>query len=650
MRKFLIGIVVASQLLSAPLSYAQTKTPTNEFVRTANYFLMSGPVLDKGLSVLSTFDLIVIPVEAQLYNKSFFDQIRTQNPDIVILAYMPTVSWNDLYWNDSLHKSLYAGIQSDWWLKDAGGQQVSIWPGTRALNVTSSWADYLSQFVKDNVLSTGLWDGVFYDEVSYRPDWNPGFVHIAKTTRELVGDKPVIITNGSSDDALAPHVNGRMFESFPSTTASLRDWKNNTLDYLQEQKEVAYDPINIINVNTDNTGLQNDFQKMRFGITTTLLGNGYFGFDYGTEDHAQLWTYDEYNAYLGAPKTSLQSTLNPQQTALTTGVWEREFEQGKVIVNATEEEQTIQLDGDFEKLHGSQDPLVNNGSIVSEITLKSKDGIILLRPIDAINNATFVNGSFARVFDANGKTKRTGFFAYEKSVRGGSQVVHFDLNHDGTLETISADATYVSISHNNGTLLAKFAPYTDSFKSGVNISVGDLENDGSVEIVTGTENGGGPQVRVFNSDGVLINPGFFAYSKDFRGGVNVTIGDLNGDNIKEIITGAGFQGGPHVRMFKKNGTLINPGFFAFDPAFRGGVNVASADVDGDGIDEVITAPGLGGKSITKIFNRDGHLKSEFTIFETNSRQGMEITASDLDNDGKAEIIGLSTDVFTLSGF
>ena len=67
-------------------------------------------------------------------------------------------------------------------------------------------------------------------------------------------------------------------------------------------------------------------------------------------------------------------------------------------------------------------------------------------------------------------------------------------------------------------------------------------NDGSVEIVTGTENGGGPQLRIFNKDGNLIHPGFFAYDTKFRGGVNVAIGDLNGDNVNEIIAGAGVGG------------------------------------------------------------------------------------------------------------
>ena len=642
--------MVSATIFSAVPTHATTYTQPNEFVRTANYFLMSGPVLDNGLETLSTFDMIVIPAEAQLYNKRFFDQIRDRNPDIVILAYVATVSWNDLYWNDSLHKSLYTGIQSDWWLKDETGAQVSIWPGTRSLDLNSAWTDYLPEFVNNNILSTGLWDGIFYDEVHERKDWKAGYVRIVERTRELVGNDSIIITNGSSDKAFAPFVNGRMFETFPSSSNDLNAWRNSTKNYLKQEKIVSHDPVNILNVNTENTGIKNDYQKVRFGITTTLLGNGYFGFDFGTDNHSQLWTYDEYNAFLGTPKSELQSTFNPQQTTLSSGVWEREFEQGKVIVNATDEEQTIELDGDFEKLHGTQDPFVNNGSIVSEITLQAKDGIILLRPIEEIINATFINGSFARVFSADGATRRTGFFAYDKTVRGGSQVIRFDTDLDGNLETVSADQTFVYIYNNDGTLHARFAPYTEAYKSGINISVGDLESDGTIEIITGTENGGGPHVRVFNKDGVLINPGFFAYANSFRGGVNVTIGDLNGDNIKEIITGAGYNGGPHVRMFKKDGTLINPGFFAFDPGFRGGVNVASADTDGDGIDEVITAPGFGGNAVARIFDRNGNLKSEFTVFDNNDKRGLEITSSDLDNDGIAEIIGLSTDVFTLSNY
>jgi hypothetical protein len=672
--RLLHAILVLAFVLAMNPTQTLAITDDNEFVRTANIFLMGGSVLDDSLQQLAKFDLLVIPVECQVYNKSFFPKIRKLNPDIVILPYVATVSWNDLYWTDPLHRAMSPNIKTEWWLKDAEGKQLSVWPNTRALNLNTGWVSYLAQHVKNDVLSTGLWDGVFYDEVQDsiswvgKPDvnqdgkadtaseadvlWANNYKKLFETTRKLIGEAPIMITNGSSNPVFSPFVNGRMFETFPSSRNTLAEWKNMTGQYLALEQTVKADPIHIINVNTDNTngmGNANDYKSVRFGLTTTLLGDGYFSYDHGTYDHAVIWTYDEYDAYLGAAKSDLHNAINPQKTQLDEGVWMREFEQGTVIVNATPSSQTVKLDGDFEKLHGAQDPKVNDGSIVSEVKLAAKDGIILLRPIEQILDATFRNGSFARVFDSEGKTKRTGFFVYDSAQRGGTQVVSFDTDNDGKRETVVANETYVSIYDDNGHLHAKFAPYTQTYDRGINISVGDLENDGSVEIVTGTENGGGPQVRVFNGDGMLINPGFFAYDKAFRGGVNVAIGDLNGDHINEIITGAGAGGGPHVRVFNKNGTLINPGFFAYDKTFRGGVNISVGDVDADGTDEIITGPGSGGSPLARIFDRNGTRENEFYIFDSTQRDGLEVIVADVDDDGRDEVIGLTTDVFTMSG-
>jgi hypothetical protein len=592
-------------------------------VRTASIYLEGGPLLDAPARELAAFDLIVLPVEAQVWNKSFFKTVRAFNQDIIILPYVATVSWNDAYWVDSLHAQMKKDIKSDWWLKDGNGRQVSVWPNTRALNLSTGWTDYLARHVRDVVLASGYWDGVFFDEVQDSISWvgavdvdadgsqdaartadtlwAQNYERLFATTRELVGDNYIIITNGSSNHDFFPYVNGRMFETFPSSHQTLAHWGQMTREYLAVERGTAPHSVVMINVNTDNTlgaGSREDYRAVRFGLATTLLGNGYFSYDEGTNNHATLWSYDEFGAYLGAPKSDRQNVFNPQQTTIDPGVWLREFEEGQVIVNATAQARTVDLDGEFEKLHGEQDPVVNDGRIVSEVTLAAQDGVFLLRPIQEIVGATFVNGAFARVYNLDGTTKRTGFFAYDNTQRGGRQVIRFDLDGDGVLETVSADDSRVSIFGADDALRANFAPYAQSYNRGVNIAVGDLEGDGSVEIITGTQNGGGPHVRVFDAHGALINPGFFAYADSFRGGVNVAVGDLNGDGIKDVVTG----------------------------------------------------PGRGGSPLARVYDRDGTLKGEFFVFDSTDRDGLDVVAADLDGDGRAEIIGLSADVFTLSVF
>lgn len=657
MKKSLITITLLASLL-IPVAVAFTQN--ENAIKTANYFLLSGTTLDdqSTLESLARYDLLVIPAEAQVFNPNFSDEIRELNSDIILLAYVPSVSWNEI-WTDKLHRELYSGIENSYWLKTKSGSDVSIWPGTQALDLTSGWKDYLAQFVAYEILHNDYWDGVFYDEVndsiSWVGDlnlasgssnvdsaWQSAYEDLFAQTRSMVGSDKIIISNGSSNLDYADYTNGRMFESFPTPWEQDGSWSTNISNYLALEDATGYDPVIILNSDTDNTGDNTNYQKMRFGLSSTLLGEGFFGFDHGTESHTQLWHYDEYDAYIGSAKE------DPQEED---GVWTREFTNGKVIVNPTSSEQTIKLGGEFEKIHGEQDTDFNDGSIISRITLDSEDGAILVRPLEEILGGVFLNGAFARVFDSQGETYRTGFFSYDEDFIGGVQVVTSDIDLDGRDETVVADINEVFIYQNDGSLHASFYPYTENYTGGINISIGDLESDGTVEIVTGTEDGGGAHVRVFNADGVLINPGFFAYDEVYRGGVNVTIGDLNGDGWKEIICGAGTEGGPHVRMFNKDGTLINPGFFAYDPEFRGGVNVAAGDINGDGIDEIVTGPGLGGTPEIKVFDNDGNqLIESFWAFDSFDGKGAEVSTADLDGNGIDEIIAFTQDVFTLSIF
>lgn len=628
-------------------------------IKLANYYLLSGLALtDDVTEQLSRYDLLVLPVEAQTWNPSFSKDIRALNPDIILLAYVPSVSWNSI-WSDSVHKSLYKGIKSDFWLRDNSGSIVSIWPGTSALDLTSGWNDYLANFVADEVLHTDYWDGVFYDEVSDQiswvgnvqlantqssvdTSWVNAYTELFKTTRELVGEDKIIISNGSSHLQHAPHVNGRMYESYPTPWEG--NWHTVTSNAITLEGNITRDPIIIFNSDTNNTGNNTDYSAMRFGLTSALMTGSFFGFDYGTQSHQQIWTYDEYEAFIGEAK---------EGAVESNGVWTREFTHGKIVVNPQQERKLVNLGGEFEKINGTQDPVTNDGSILSRVFVDAMDGLILLRPLEEIVGGVFTNGAFARVFDHTGSTYRTGFFAYDQDSYGGMEVVYKDLHGDSGLEKVTADGNQVFIYNSDGSLHASFYPYTAAYQGGVNLAVGDLEADGTVEIVTGSSGkSGGGHVRVFNSDGVLINPGFFPYDEVYRGGIKLAIADLNADGHFEIVTGAGANGGPHVRMFNKHGKLINPGFFAFDPMYRGGVNIAAGDINGDGIDEIITVPGgKNGLTEIRVYDKDGNYVIEpFDAFPDARYSEINVTTADVDDDGIDDIIALTRDVFTLSSY
>src|SRR5262249_30734036 len=103
--------------------------------------------------------------------------------------------------------------------------------------------------------------------------------------------------------------------------------------------------------------------------------------------------------------------------------------------------------------------------------------------------------------------------------------------------------------------------------------------------------GGGPQVSVYRGDTQALLARFYAYDPGFSGGVSVAVADVNGDAVADLIVGAGPGGGAHVKVIDgtqlgrvlPNGLIADAAllasFFAYDPAFHGGVNVAAGHFD-----------------------------------------------------------------------
>jgi hypothetical protein len=178
-----------------------------------------------------------------------------------------------------------------------------------------------------------------------------------------------------------------------------------------------------------------------------------------------------------------------------------------------------------------------------------------------------------------------------------------------------------------GNLVREVIAFDPSFRGGVRVATADINGDLIKDTIAAPGPGMPPEIRVFSgANGALIRQ-FFAYAPAFTGGVFVAAGDVNGDGRADIITGPGAGGGPHVQAFSGVNNALLTSIIAYDPNFRGGVSVGAGNVAGGFLAQIITGAGVGGGPHVRVFDGlNGAPLSSFFAFEQSTRFGVNVAA------------------------
>ena len=167
--------------------------------------------------------------------------------------------------------------------------------------------------------------------------------------------------------------------------------------------------------------------------------------------------------------------------------------------------------------------------------------------------------------------------------------------------------------------ITSFVPILSYAQSGIRVAMGDINHDGAADLVISAGAGWSPRVRIYDGSAlatghtVQIVPGFLAYAWPMWNGVNVAVGDVNGDGYDDLIVSQDAGGTTKVRVWSgatitsSPTTLVNAlppyqQFFANGLDSRDGIHLVVRDIDGDGKAEVITSPAGGTQSWLRVLS------------------------------------------------
>jgi hypothetical protein len=253
--------------------------------------------------------------------------------------------------------------------------------------------------------------------------------------------------------------------------------------------------------------------------------------------------------------------------------------------------------------------------------------------------------SLVDVFDTTGKLK----FILIPGFSGGVRLAAGDVNGDGIEDIIvgtgpGTPAQVDVFSGVDGSLLANYQPYSSKYTGGVNLATADINKDNFTDIIVSPAGGSPTEPIVVYSGHHVINNAVTNVLQSFtpsgigNTGWTIGVGDVNGDGIADYVVGEAGSGG--MAQVINGSTLKSIRTITGFAGYKGAVSVAVGDVNGDGYADIILGEGSRTKNDSMVMVINGKTMGTMWSFDVYPafNGGVNLSSDDIDGDGKTDIL------------